>query len=245
MTIPRGTSDQVSGLPFVCARCGMRWGDGRNGPGAIRVTGDMNAISFSNVTMTCPRCGTPNRPALPDGTYNIRQGRWELVRQLVDDLRSAQAEPDDYAKLISVLREAQASGKSAERVAEAVGAATPFARIAKTISEHPPGWTAYLIAALLAIILWRFPYPSQTPPAAPANPPSVSVVLPRLTNQELDNLAKQIARQLEQRQDLSSQRPQSVPTQKGSQRNKPCPCGSKAKYKKCHGDPVRRPAPPG
>lgn len=243
MAKARGKSERVTGLPFVCKQCGMCWGNGEgNVPGLIAVAGDMDRLSFANVAMSCPRCGTVTRPALPDGTYNIQQGRWELVRRLADDLRSTQARSGDYAKLISVLRDAQAAGKDTKGVADDIETETPFTRLAQTVREHPVALTGWLMAALLAIVLWRFPYHSETSPSESANPSPAPVIMPHLSDRELDDLAKQIARQLEERENLESRAPAPVAAQKGSQRNKPCPCGSKIKYKRCCGDPKRRPA---
>ncbi len=148
----------ATGLPIICQRCGFRWNDGDRG---AAVFGFDNAIgiTLANVRTNCPRCGTMT--TLADGTYNIREGQWHLVRRLAADLKSAQATPDDYARLLSLVRQAQITGQGAEQVANDIAAQTPFARLAETIRAHPPGWTAYILAAILAVVLWLIPPPDK------------------------------------------------------------------------------------
>lgn len=201
----------------------------------------MGVFGFANVAnvelidnkVNCPRCGliTP----MPEGNFEVHQERWRLIRGLADDLRSAEASADDYAKLVELLRQAEMTGEAAGQVADEIAAQTPFVRLAETIRRHPPGWIAYLLTAILTIVLWRFPYHAgEATPDIPTHPTRAPIIL-QLTNSELDELAKQIDAQLEQRQDLSHKIEITVPRQKGSQRNKPCPCESGVKYKKCCG----------
>jgi SEC-C motif len=231
---------QATGLPIVCQHCGFHWNDGDFG---FSIFGFQNykSVKLTGNATNCPRCG--EMTALPEGTFEVREGRWRLIRCLADDLRSAQATADDYARLLKLLRQAQTTREDAEQVANDIAMQTPFARLAETIRTHPPSWTAWLIAAILAIVLWRFPYPAGTSSPAPIHPAPAPVVLQHLSNQELDDLAKQIAHQLEQRRDISQPSKDATLTPKGSQRNKPCPCGSEVKYKKCCGSRTQVPHP--
>jgi len=224
------------GLPITCEHCGFSWNDGDRGVGVFGLT-DVGNVELIGSQINCPRCrkSTP----MPEGNLKVREGRWQLIRGLAEDLRSAEATADDYAKLVELLRQAESSGEAAGQVADEIAAQTPFARLAETIRAHPPGWIAYLLAAILTILLWRFPYHGgEAAPDIPTHPTRPPVVL-QLTNSELDELAKQIDAQLERRQDLSQKIEISIPTQKGSQRNKPCTCGSGVKYKKCCGSAVQ------
>jgi len=224
----------ATGLPFVCSRCGLYWGDGAQGPAFIRLEGDDTEFTFSNIGMTCPRCGTMTRPALPDGTYNV-----QLIRRLAKDLRSAQATRDDYARLLSLLQQARTVGQDARTVAEDIAAQTPFARLAQTIREHPPGWTAYILAAILAVVLWLIPPPDKNASTSGDAQSAGPAVLQHLSQRQLDELAQQIAKQLQHQQPPVVGTSPGVRQQKGSERNKPCSCGSKIKYKKCCGSPKR------
>jgi hypothetical protein len=93
-----------------------------------------------------------NRQVLPDGTYNARDGRWEVARQAARDILSVKPTVDDIERVARLIKEAQARGSEVEQVASAIENETPFAALTKTLREHPPGWGAYLISTLLAAI---------------------------------------------------------------------------------------------
>jgi hypothetical protein len=164
--VPRYLPDmRPTGLPIVCQHCGLRWHDGDYG---LSIFGFENIeVELSNVSTNCPRCGAIT--TLPEGTFDVREGRWRLVRALADDLRSAQATADDYARLRELLRQAQTTHQEAEQVANDIATQTPFERLAETIRAHPPGWIPWFIAVVLTILLWRFPYPTGTPQPAPGH----------------------------------------------------------------------------
>jgi SEC-C motif len=221
------------GLPFACPRCGLQWDDGDYGM-ALIAGGEGASIVDSSITTNCPRCG--GNAALVGDSFEVRGGRWQVIRQLADDLRSASASRADYACLRDLVRQAQADGREREKLAADIEAQTPFANLAQTIRAHPPGWTAYLLAAILAVVLWYFAPPGGTAPA-PANP---GTKLEQLSPQQLDELAQQIAQQLSQdgaAVPKATAGPQSV---KGSERNLPCQCGSGMKAKKCCANPARQ-----
>src|ERR1019366_3148662 len=208
-------------------------------------------ITLNNITTNCPRCGGMASP--DDGTYNVRAGHWHLIRGITDDLRSAQATADDYVRLLRLLRQAQATGEGADKVADEIAAQTPFGRLAETIRTHPPGWTAYILAAILAVVLWLVSPPghSESPSPEPGHGDRPGISLQAMSPHELDELAQEIAQRLhDQNVKIPEEHAQNVkvpeehaPTRqlKGSQRNKPCPCGSRRKYKKCCGAPTREP----
>jgi hypothetical protein len=147
------------GVPITCRRCNFRWNDGDFGPGIFGFQ-DAKNITLNNITTNCPRCGGMASP--DDGTYNVRAGHWHLIRGITDDLRSAQATADDYVRLLRLLRQAQATGEGADKVADEIAAQTPFGRLAETIRTHPPGWTAYILAAILAVVLWLVSPPGHS-----------------------------------------------------------------------------------
>jgi hypothetical protein len=174
-----------------------------------------------------------NRQVLPDGTYNARDGRWEVARQAARDILSVKPTVDDIERVARLIKEAQARGSEVEQVASAIENETPFAALAKTLREHPPGWGAYLISTLLAVALWLIPSPtsgSSTPQPVPA--------VQQMSPQQMDELAEKIASQIEQREGLNQRQASRIPG-----RNEPCYCGSNKKYKKCCGDPVKRASP--
>jgi hypothetical protein len=226
---------KTTGLPFICTACGLRYGDG-NGPGLLSVTGDATSITVADNWMQCPRCGTMNKQALPDGEYNIRNGQWQLVRQIAKDLLSAHATQTDFIKLASLVREASASGDNVETIATSIERDTPFGSLAKTMREHPPGWGAVIVPIIISIVLWLFPSPlSGTGNTTPQQQSSPAVVQ-HLSTQQIDQLAHQIADDLEkQTKDIRVSPPARMPG-----RNQACYCGSGLKYKKCCGDPAKR-----
>jgi hypothetical protein len=138
------------GLPFVCGQCGLRWNDGDDGFRRI-AGGEGVRLTSSTVRTNCPHYG--GIASLVDGDYEVRGGRWQLVRQLTGDLRSAEASAQDFARLAALLRQAGEAGQAADEVASAIEAQTPFTKVAEAFRAHPPGWTAWLIAVLLAIVL--------------------------------------------------------------------------------------------
>jgi hypothetical protein len=224
----------TTALPFICYRCGTHFG--QNG---VVFEGDFSGVTIGqghlDVTMQCPRCGAMNRPALPDGQYNIRGGRWEFARRVARDILSQPRTADEIRRLAEVARQARANGGDAEQIATAIENNTSFGSLAETIRkasrEHPPGWGAYVLSIILSVIGIAFPYivsAITSPTAAPSTPPPAVI---RLSPEQIDQIARQVAQDMEGRQS----RP---PGKVG--RNEPCTCGSGAKYKKCCGDPAKR-----
>jgi hypothetical protein len=217
-------------LPFVCKRCGHRYGQN-----FIAFEGDSSNITFVNNENQCPKCGTLNRQALPNGTYNARGGRWEVARQAIHDILSVNPTADDIERLAQLFKEAQVRGSEVEQVASAIENETPFAAVAKALREHPPGWGAYLISILLAVALWLVASPTSTD-----GPPRPVPVAQPMSPQQIDKLAEEIASQIERREGFNQ--PQEL---RKPGRNELCPCGSGKKYKKCCNDPAKRTASEG
>jgi len=188
-----------------------------------------------NIGSQCPKCGTINRQALPNGTYNPRGGsRWEVARQTARDILSVKPTADDIERLAELVKEARARGSEVEQIASAIENETPFAALAKTLREHPPSWGAYLISTLLAVALWLIPPPSSGS-SAPPQPVSAAQ---QMSPHQLDELAGKIASQMEQREGLNQRQALRKPG-----RNEPCHCDSGKKYKKCCGNPAKRADP--
>lgn len=225
-----------TGLPFACSRCGLRYGDGL-GPAALRITGDSSManvnLTVSGMRMQCPNCGEMNSPAIPDGEYNVRAGGpWQLVRRITEDLRSAQASADDFAHLRQLVQEALTQERAVDQVADAIQAETPFQRLAVTIRRN----RVNVLTVLLTILLWLIPPPHDWP-SSPA--PSATVTqLQQMSPHELDELARETARQFDEQRSLGTR--VGKPQRSGPARNKQCYCGSRLKYKKCHGSPERK-----
>jgi SEC-C motif len=224
----------TTAVPFICNRCGTHFG--QNG---VVFKGDFSGVTLGqghlNVTSQCPRCGAMNKPALPDGQYNIRGGRWELARRVTRDILSQPRTAEEIRRLAEVAREARANGGNDEQIATAIENNTSFGSLAETIRkvnrEHPPGWGAYVLSIILSVIGIAFPYimsAINSPTVAPSVPPPA---VTGLSPDQIDRIARQVA------QDLEGQ--QSRPVGKAN-RNEPCTCGSGVKYKKCCGDPAKR-----
>jgi SEC-C motif len=224
-------------IPFICSRCGTHFG--QNG---IIFNGDFTGVELGqghlNANARCPRCGTWNKPALPDGKYNIRNGRWEFIRQATRDILSEQRTADEIRRLAEVVREATAKGSDVEQVASTIEKDMSFGQLAETIrkanSEHPPGWGTAIFGIILSIISIAFPYimsAISSPTTAPNTPPSA---VTRLSPEQIDQIARQVARDVEGGQHGRSA------LKVG--RNEPCMCGSGVKYKKCCGEPAKRAA---
>ena len=141
-------------LPFICSRCGQHYGDGPGGV-PLRIEDGSSVknltLEMGGIRMSCPRCGQVNRPALPDGVYNAGGGRWEVVRLITEDITSAQASRDDFAKLLQLVRAAEAEGQDASQVADVIAAETPFHRLAETISKHP-NITSNIVAVIVSVV---------------------------------------------------------------------------------------------
>jgi hypothetical protein len=213
-------------LPFACKRCGRYYGQDN----FVFNSGASN-VTFVDNWAACPNCGTMNRQALANGTYNARGGgRWEVARQAARDILSAKPTTEDIERLAQLIKEAQARKSEVEQVASAIEDETPFAALAKTLRNHPPGWGAYLISTLLAVVLWLIQSPTSGS-SAPQPVPAAHQMSP----QQMDELAQKIANQIEQREGLNQRHELRKPG-----RNEPCFCGSGKKYKKCCGDPVKR-----
>jgi hypothetical protein len=219
-------------VPFICKKCGKRYGER-----GIAVQGDAWGISLADVGMTCPHCGTPNPMALADGKYNVRDGRWEIVSQVARDIVCAQPTADEIRRLAEIAREARANGGDVEQIATAIENGTSFGRLAETIRkanrEHSPGWGAYVLGIILSVIGAAFPYilsAITSPTAAPSTPPPA---VTRLSPEQIDQIAQQVAQGLEGQYGGSAHK---------VARNVPCQCGSGIKHKKCCGDPSKRTA---
>ena len=178
-----------------------------------------------------------NKPALPEGQYNIRGGRWEFARQVARDILSERRTAEEIRRLAAVAREASANSADVEQIASAIQSDTSFGKLAETIrtanKEHPLGWGAYILSLILSVIGVAFPYilsAVNSPASEPSTPPAV---VTSLSPAQIDQIARQVAQTLE--------RGQSQPTGKVG-RNEPCLCHSGVKYKKCCGDPTKRTA---
>lgn len=223
-----------TGLPFVCFACGYQWGDGR-GPAAIRVNtehGQSSTVEFSDVSMPCPRCRQVNRPALPDGRYQVSEGRWQLIRRITEDLKDAKGSAGDFDTLVRLVREAMAKDSQSQAGAAAtIEAKTPYKRIATMVRNHPG-----VLPVLLAILLWLVPPPYDWGAGSPS-PARVTVSqLEHLADREMDELARKIASDIEQDERRKAVRP-STPRLRPQGRNELCRCGSGIKFKKCCGGP--------
>lgn len=215
-------------LPFVCVKCGLRYGD-RGRSSMLTVRGNVSGVEVEDNRMSCPRCGTINVQALPAGEYNIRDGKWYLVRQIARDVLAAQATISDYDELARLIRLAQTNANDGEQVAAIIEAKTPFTQLARTLRKYPDR-TIAILGIILAVILWLVPSPTSGTSA----PPIPAVATTNLSTHQLDELAQKIA------DDLAKDRRATVHQTRQPGRNEPCSCGSKKKYKKCCGDPTKR-----
>jgi SEC-C motif len=218
-----------TGLLITCQHCGYVWNDGDNGA-AIFGFENVN-VALENIATNCPRCG--NFTSMPNGNYEVREGAWRLVRRLTEDLRSAQANQGEWDKLLRLLKQAQASGQSNGQAADEITAQTPFTRLAETLRDHPIA--AWMIPIIISVVLAII---SPMIGIGATSPGTTQVSLQDLSPHELNELARQIAQKL-QSENIGSIDTHSIALpQKGTQRNKPCPCGSGIKYKKCCGAPA-------
>ena len=229
-------------LPYLCSGCGHHYGDGPGGVPLLIADGSEVTnltLEMGGMLMQCPRCGRMNRPALPDGTYNVRGGRWEFVRQITEDLKDAKGSAEDFDTLVRLVREALAKDSPNQaQVAATIAAETPYQRIAAMVRKHPN-----VLPVLLAVLLWLVPPPYDWG-SDKASPPRVTVSqLEHLADHEMDQLARKIAHDVKQDERHQGRHSKPAPTP-GSLarlhpqgRNEPCRCGSRVKFKKCCGGP--------
>jgi SEC-C motif len=144
------------------------------------------------------------------------------------------ASPEDIQTLIRLAREARAKDQDDGQVAQAIEDQTSPQRIAALVRKHPN-----VLPVLLSILLWLVPPPYDWATTTSASPARVTVTqLENLADHEMDALAQQIARDIEQ-DEKNVARPghAELPRLHPQGRNEPCRCGSGAKYKKCCGGP--------
>lgn len=219
-------------LLFICKKCGFRYGN------IIAIKGDLSGITLANNNAICPRCGTYNRQALPDGQYNVRGGRWEVARQVARDILSEQPTAEEIGHLAQVVKEAEASGADFEQVASAIEKQTRFTKLADAIRkadrEHPPGWVAYILSIILSTTLPYIisPVIAATSAGNSASQPAVT----QLSPQQISQISQGIADNLERQHHSHTYK---------VGRNELCRCGSGLKHKKCCGDPAKRTASQG
>jgi hypothetical protein len=225
----------TTGAPIACQNCGLRWNDGDFG--GMRLFGFVNTdVVLHNNATNCPRCG--GSATVMNGTYEVREGRWQLVRRLADDLRAVQATPEDYVCLLNLLRVAQKAGQATDQVADEIEAQTPFARLAATVRAHPVAITAWLISVLLTLLPY-FIAPKGQPTTVNIDV-NVNVPAQQMSPTQMDELARKIAQQVGEYGDLQKAVVRTGPQHvKGSERNQPCRCGSGIKAKKCCADPAK------
>jgi hypothetical protein len=227
----------VARLPFVCSKCGFSWGN-EQGPGLLSVStrGDeATTVKFNDITMTCPRCRHVNRPAIPEGEYNVHHGRWDLVRRITEDVVAAGATVEDIKHLAEVAEGLAQEEPDANKLADAIAAETPFTRLAETIRAHP-NLSIFVASTIINIIV-------SVALALIVPTLHIGATSPALSPHQVDELAHKIAHDIEQDERHQGQRSKPAPipgnlTRLHPQgRNEPCMCGSGIKYKKCCGGP--------
>lgn len=162
--------------------------------------------------------------ALPDGKYNVRAGRFELVQLVASAFFDARPTWTDVQRLAELLTEAKSAAEPPEATAERIAQETPaLAAIAEAIRSQRPDRLGPMIAALgvlVAVLAYLFPRSAVTEPA-------------QLDPQQIEQVISETIGRLH---------PTPAPEQhrragRAPVRNAPCPCGSGVKYKRCHGAP--------
>lgn len=202
----------------------------------------------TNIGVGCPLCGA-DFDAAPggDGTYSTVGGRIQRmatgVRTLLAESRS---DPVLHNLLIGVLQQHRDVPISPSRLAEEIGLATSggYGGFRQWLQENEwvAGWVGAggQLAGILLMIIMYFAQssPDRPDPAQPSSPPSVVVNVHTPTDAEIRQRIEEAltAAGVETGDSSARSYPRSERrTGRAPARNVPCPCGSGAKYKRCHG----------
>lgn len=148
-------------VPFYCERCTITFGSG-----GIHIEGDIEELTLSGNQMSCPQCGRLGQQAIADGTYNVKNGRFEFVRTLADTIRSAKATRGDFDRLEAIIRSAQDDNLELDSIIQQIKDETPFESVAIFIQEQSKDRFTQVMTALaviVAVIAWLYPRSPFTP----------------------------------------------------------------------------------
>ena len=217
---------RMPGIPFRCTKCRFEF-QANN----IIDAPPGSKVILENIGTNCPRCGGMAKN-VDDGEHTLgTDGHW---RSLASALREADATREDYAKLVRIIKRAQANEATADELAREVADETPFGALAEWMISDKGVAVATWLALLLAVLLWLVPKVTGEDDAAA---PSITNNTTNVTINEGPSEAEIDARI---QQALQQQRTGGALSQK-QERNQPCACGSGVKHKRCCGAPGGQP----
>ncbi|WP_157682766.1 SEC-C metal-binding domain-containing protein [Nocardioides scoriae] len=161
----------------------------------------------TNVMMPCPKCGHSFDGAPGDGVWST--GHDGRLRRVVDYLAKAD---------LNELRELRAELENLRATGDAQGAERAITRLSGAPASQWTNWSGPVIGLLgILITVVIFLIQQQQSGEQP-------------TKSQIDEIIRIEREQLRELQSANDDVPQAP-------RNAPCPCGSKKKYKRCHGAP--------
>lgn len=194
-------------LPAICNKCGFAF------PSGIVVENVRGLTLEGNSAGPCPRCGSWGH--IPDGKFNVMN---KLI-EIIDAPESTIKELKQFAEIIKKIRNDQ--DVSVDSILSEIESETP---IFSGIKEYFPQNREekredlkFFIGILITIISLVIQLKTSSNTTNNINIDTIINNVYELNENEIDF-------------DI-------IDFQSGKiERNKPCPCGSGKKYKKCHGD---------
>jgi len=208
-------------VPAVCNRCGTFYPSGLGfDPGGTGVTGTWK-VSTHPIDRPCPVCG---------GNGRMLGGSWHVVENTIHLLEGPDTTVSELERLAAVLREARDRGANLDEVRSTVEREFPSLgqRLSRLLVPRTPSDLAAYITVILTII-------SMILMAKQENRP-VEIDVDQVIN-EITVEAPTPAAQPPASTPPVSANPHPEHGERGVKvsRNRPCPCGSGLKFKKCHG----------
>lgn len=212
---------QMQQMPAACGNCGYLYPSGYYfDPGDTGVRTSVTVFEHLPVTIPCPMCGRHKS--------SILASEYQLVESMMKFLQAPERTTQQRERLGALLREARERGESADKIKERASREAPelSALVGRLLGYRPASMELATRLALLTNTLDKLSAANENGSTSRLEPSEViydSVNEYNITTVQAPSAAEE---------------EQSPTTKIG--RNDPCPCGSGKKFKKCHGDPMRK-----
>lgn len=208
-------------VPAVCNVCGSFYPSGFGfDPGGTGVTGTLT-VSTRPIDRPCPACG---------GNGLILGGAWDVVENTISLLEGPERTVSELERLAEILREAREQGADLNEVRNTVEREFPAwgERLARLFVPKTPSDLLAYIAVMLMII--------GMIADAKKDDRTTEINVEQVINNIIVEAPKPAAQSPTRAPSGTASR-SGEPTEAGVKvsRNRPCPCGSGLKFKKCHG----------
>jgi hypothetical protein len=208
-------------IPAVCNRCGSFYPSGFGfDPGGTGITVTWTTETRP-INRPCPACG---------GNGRVLGGAWGIVENTIQLLQGPETTVSELERLAGVLREARDRGADLDEVRSTVEREFPGLgqRLSKLLVPRTPADLVAYITMILTVISMILLAKQDDRP--------VNVDVDQVIN-NITVEAPPPAAQPPERSPSGTANPSGERVKVGVKvsRNRPCPCGSGIKFKKCHG----------